>query len=159
MPRARLAMIYGSEDLLPGLDRWLAENPSTQARVRLLGLQPHRALEAFYNSSEFFLLGSHHEGSGFAVLEALACGVVPVLSDIPSFRVLTGRGGIGGLWPVGDAEALATVLTARYSRLHGRTPDEVRAFFDEHFSWEAIGRRGMAVYREIIDGRRGRSHS
>jgi glycosyltransferase involved in cell wall biosynthesis len=150
MPDARLAMVYGTNDLLPSVNRWLAKNPSTAARVTLLGRQPHALLEAVYNSADFFLLGSHHEGSGFAVLEALSCGVVPVLTDIPSFRVLTGYGTVGGIWPVGNAEALARALTSRYSRLHAGTRDEVRSFFEANFSWDAIARRAMETYRQII---------
>lgn len=56
--------------------------------------------------------GSRHEGSGYAVIEALACGVVPVVTDIAPFRALTDRGRVGALWPVGNAERLARALSA-----------------------------------------------
>jgi glycosyltransferase involved in cell wall biosynthesis len=142
-------MVYHEIDLLPSVHRWLAANPTVASRVALLGRQPHDSLEAIFNSADLFLLGSHHEGSGYAVLEALACGVVPVLTDIPSFRILTGQGTVGGLWPVGDAEALSRVLTARTSLLHPGTPHVVRSFFEANFSWETIGSRAMDVYRRL----------
>jgi glycosyltransferase involved in cell wall biosynthesis len=121
------------------------------SRVALLGRKPHDELEVLYNSSDFFLLGSHHEGSGFAVLEALACGVTPVLTDIPSFRVLTGEGVAGGLWQVGNEDSLAQVLTTRYSVQCSETPNRVRAFFDANFSWPAIASRAIDVYCDLID--------
>jgi glycosyltransferase involved in cell wall biosynthesis len=154
MPNARLVMVYSTTELLSTVHLWLAENASVASRVTLLGQQPHAALEAVYNSADLFLLGSHHEGSGYAVLEALSCGVVPILTDIPSFRVLTGQGIVGGLWPVGDAEALAVVLRTRYSRLHPGVPKEVRAFFEANFCREVIGWRAMAVYRQLVKGSR-----
>jgi glycosyltransferase involved in cell wall biosynthesis len=148
---ARLAMIYSTEELLPSIHAWLGENPSVASRVALLGCKPHDELEVLYNSSDFFLLGSYHEGSGFAVLEALACGVTPVLTDIPSFRVLTGDGVAGGLWQVGNADSLAQVLTARYSVQSSETPNRVRAFFAANFSWAAIASRAIDVYSDLIE--------
>ena len=150
LPGARLAMIYGSTELLPMINQWLAEHPSVSKRVQLLGQRPHADLEDVYNSADLFLLGSHNEGSGYAVLEALACGVVPILSEIPSFRVLTGGGTVGGLWPCGDADALAKVLRLRSSTLNQETRREVRAYFEKHFHWNAIGPRAVDTYRKIL---------
>ena len=92
------------------VQQWLNTNPVAAAQVTLIGSLPHAELEDIYNSADLFLLGSHQESCGYAVLEALACGVMPVVTDIPSFRVLTGNGSVGGLWPVGNADALARVL-------------------------------------------------
>jgi glycosyltransferase involved in cell wall biosynthesis len=150
LPDARLTMVYSGDELLSPVQSWLTNDPSVFARVTLLGRQPHAALEAIYNSADFFLLGSHHEASGYAAIEALSCGVVPILTDIPSFRVLTKQGTVGGLWPVGDAQAMAQVLKAHYARLQTDTPDKVRAFFDANFRWEAIGKQAMAAYRRLL---------
>lgn len=154
LPQARLVMVYRTEDLLPTVRAWLAENPSVASRVELLGCVPDSEIEALFNSADFYLLGSHFEGSGFAVLEALSCGVIPVLSDIPPFRVLTGSGEFGGLWPVGDAEALARALIAEYSQLNPDSPQRVRAYFDANWSFEAIGQRAYAAYAGLLKAKR-----
>ena len=57
-------------------------------------------------AADVFVLGSHREGSGYSLIEALACGLPPVVTDIPSFRSLTAAGAVGALWPCGDARAL-----------------------------------------------------
>ncbi|HWG57905.1 MAG TPA: glycosyltransferase family 4 protein [Candidatus Acidoferrales bacterium] len=150
MPDARLAMVYGTETLLPEVRKWIAENPGAGGLVTLLGQRPHPELEDIFNSADIFLLGSNSEGSGYAVIEALACGVVPVVTNIPSFRVLTGEGTIGGLFPVGDAEALALVLRGRYSAMHPGARAEVRAFFEMNFHWNAIGRAAVAAYQSLL---------
>ena len=151
MPSAMLAVVHGASDLLDSVHRWLDENPTVAARVRLLGSLPHSSLEDLYNSADLFVLGSHHEGSGFAVLEALACGAVPVITDIPSFRILTDYGTVGGLWQAGSPDALAQELKDRYSGLLAGTPQQVRAFFDARFSWKAIGSSAIAVYRQLVE--------
>ena len=125
------------------------QNLSVSGHVFLLGKRPHSELEDIYNSADLFLLGSHHEGSGYAVLEALACGVKPVITGIPSFRVLTGEGAMGGLWRTGDSESLARVLQSEYSSLHPGTRDDVRAFFDCNFHWSVIGRRAIKAYGSL----------
>ncbi|HLV79597.1 MAG TPA: glycosyltransferase family 4 protein [Chthonomonadaceae bacterium] len=149
LPEARLAMVYGTDDLLPAVRAWLAENPAVAAHVDLLGRRPHSTLEVLYNSADLFLLGSHHEGSGFAVLESLACGVLPILSDIPSFRALTADGALGRLWPVEDAEALAGALVEGNGALRPDTPCQVRAGFEARWSYEAIGRSALAAYETL----------
>ncbi len=61
-------------------------------------------------AADLFVLGSHREGSSFALIEALATGLTPVVTDIPSLRALTGNGAVGALWPCGDAGALDDAL-------------------------------------------------
>ena len=152
MPDARLAMVYGVSDLLPEVRSWLDGHRVVKERVMLLGMRPHGDLEEIYNSADLFLSGSHREGSGYAAIEALSCGVVPILTDIPSFRVLTARGAVGGLWPVGNADAMAGVLKACHGSLHSETPLAIRAFFEDNFCWEAIGRKAASTYRQLFVG-------
>ncbi len=54
----------------------------------------------YYNSADYFVLGSHYEGSGFSLVEAMSCGVIPIVTDIPSFRMMTNNGKIGTLMEV-----------------------------------------------------------
>ena len=58
-------------------------------------------MTTFYSAADLFVVGSHHEGSGYALMEACACGAVPVVTGIPTFRLLTGSGSIGALWTPG----------------------------------------------------------
>ena len=44
-------------------------------------------IEKLMRASDLFVLGSHREGSGYSLIEALACGLPPVVTDIPSFRI------------------------------------------------------------------------
>jgi glycosyltransferase involved in cell wall biosynthesis len=106
-------------------------------------------------SADLFVSGSRAESCGFALLEALACGVTPVVTDIPSFRSLTGNV-VGELWPCGDAGRLAEALV----RAAGIRPSraDVRAFFDATLSFAAVGRQWADAYARLLaDRRQGRS--
>jgi glycosyltransferase involved in cell wall biosynthesis len=150
-PDATLTFVYHEADLEPRILAVLGRDEWLRSRVKLLGAVPHDQLPAVYAAADFFVLGSHREGSGYAALEALACGVVPVLTDIPSFRWLTQEGRIGGLWQPGNAASLSEAL-ARLAVAPTFLEDQRAArgaFFEANFSWEAIGRRAMEIYREL----------
>ena len=149
LPTARLAMAYGDAPLLEVVQRWLARHPEVSERVDLLGKRPHREMEAIYNSCDLYVSGSHREGSGYAALEALACGVEPVLTDIPSYRRLLSRGDVGSLRTPGDPSSLVEALLSGAERYGPGTPQRVRAYFDAHWGLNALGREALAVYRTL----------
>lgn len=150
LPNARLYMAYGSDTLLPQVRERIARSARLRRAVTLLGRLPQPAMEHYYNSADYFLLGSHREGSGYALIEALACGVVPIVTAIPSFRVITDHGRIGALWPAGNATALGEAIGEVVSRPLEAQAAAAQQFFAEHLSFTAIGGQAIAAYREII---------
>src|SRR5204863_6590582 len=110
LPAATLTMLYTADDLLPAVRERVTGSNLLANRVRLVGPVPHDRMAAFYSAADLFVLGSHHEGSGYALIEACACGLPPVVTDIPTFNVITGEGAIGGLWTPGDATGCANAL-------------------------------------------------
>jgi glycosyltransferase involved in cell wall biosynthesis len=145
LPQAELTMAFGTDTLLPAVKRLLASSSALAGRVHLLGRVERQALPALYASADLFVLGSHHESSGYALIEALAFGVTPIVSDIPSYRVLTGGGAIGALFPVGDVDALAAALVRLSSSAPGARA-AVRDHFTRRLSWAAVGREASAIY-------------
>jgi glycosyltransferase involved in cell wall biosynthesis len=100
-------------------------------------------------AADMFVLGSHREGGSSALVEAMATGVTPVVTDIPSSRVLTGNGAVGALWPCGDWRALGTALQRCAATQGPATRARVRAHFDAHLSSAAVGRKLAAAYALI----------
>jgi glycosyltransferase involved in cell wall biosynthesis len=156
LPAAVLTMIYTAEDVLPAVRERIARSALLKERVRLVGTVPHARLPAFYSAADLFVLGSHHEGSGYALMEACACGAVPVVTDIPTFRLLTDGGAVGALWTPGDAagleRALVDVCTRDLSSERARVIDR----FARNWSWPSIGRRAIEIYEDILRRRRER---
>jgi glycosyltransferase involved in cell wall biosynthesis len=152
-PGARLYMIYSDNPLLPRVRSRVARSQALRAAVELLGGRPYREMEDYYNSADYFVLGSHHEGSGYALAEALACGLVPIVSDIPSFRVMTDGGRLGALWPVEDAGAFAAARGEVVRRPRAPLAAAARDFLEAHLSYAAIGRQALAAYHELVTRR------
>ena len=151
IPDAQLWYCYKDAPLLDHLRARIAANQGLPARVHLLGAVPHERVELLFRAADFFVLGSRRESCGYALLEALACGVTPVVSDIPAFRAITANGAVGALCKPGDADGFAHAL-ATLSEL---PPDSLRAKAVRHFkselSFPVLGRKLIATYQALID--------
>jgi glycosyltransferase involved in cell wall biosynthesis len=99
--------------------------------------------------------GSHHEGSGYALIEAIACGVTPCVTDIPAFRALSGSCGV--LWRPGDPDACAVAIRQAAALTAPAHRKSVRAHFDDRLSWRVIGRDTLAAYSGLLAARHART--
>lgn len=153
LPDAVLTMIYASGTLLPAVRDAVNQSRALREHVRLVGPVPREALPAFYSAADLFVLGSHHEGSGYALLEACACGVIPVVTRIPSFRAMTADGQIGMLWTPGDARMFARSVIDVAGRNLEIERQRTRTHFEQELSWPVVGRRACAIYEDVRTAR------
>ncbi|MEO8018086.1 MAG: glycosyltransferase family 4 protein, partial [Pseudomonadota bacterium] len=130
LPELHLWCCFGSAPLHAAIERELQRNADLAARVHLLGPQPHERVEHLMRAADLFALGSHFEGSGFSLIESLATGLTPVVSNIASFRALTGNGAVGALFPPGDARGFARALLAVAARAKAAARATARAHFE-----------------------------
>lgn len=80
-----------------------------------LGSRWHRLgyradVDRILKAADLFLLASHREGLPRSVIEAMACGLPVIATDIPACRELVEPEVTGSLVPVGDTAALAGAL-------------------------------------------------
>jgi glycosyltransferase involved in cell wall biosynthesis len=156
-PAGRLTMVYAAAELETEVRRKIAGTPALASRVRLIGRVPRQEIPAYFSAADIFVLGSHREGSGYAAIEALACGAILALTDIPSFRTLTADGDVGVLWRPGDVQSLVEALSRAESLVSASARLASRTLFDQRFSWPALGRRAMEIYEEVLSARRRRA--
>jgi glycosyltransferase involved in cell wall biosynthesis len=150
LPDATLTMIFHTDDLAGAVRARVDASPLLRERVRLAGAVPHGEMPRYFSAADIFILGSHHEGSGYSLMEALACGATPAVTDIPTFRLLTGGGSVGALWPPGDAAACARAIADVSGSVSAANRARVREHFAQRFSWRAVGERAMDVYEHVI---------
>ncbi len=77
-------------------------------RIRVRSYVPDAELAEAYRRASVFAFLSEYEGFGLPPLEALACGIPPVLLDTPVAREVCGRA--ARYVPPGDVPAIATAL-------------------------------------------------
>jgi glycosyltransferase involved in cell wall biosynthesis len=146
----RLWMAYGDAPLLPAVRARIEASPLLRARVRLLGRVPHERVQALLRGADLYLSASRREGSGYALLEALASGAVPLVTDIPAHRRITRGGTVGGLYPRGDAAALAALLAEHAARPRAAERTRAREHFDRHLSFAVVGRELADAYARLV---------
>lgn len=118
-----------------GLDDW----------VTFLGYQDH--VEAVLRQARLFVLVSAWEGVPFALMEAMATGLVPVVTDVGTISDWVHPGLNGEIVPVGDAGALASVLERLLTDSPYRKTLEQRLIADrEQLSFES----GVRLWRRIF---------
>jgi glycosyltransferase involved in cell wall biosynthesis len=150
LPDGRAIMAFDDATLLPAVDHRVRESEFLKARVTLAGAVSRDEIPNYYGAADVFVSGSHSEGSGYSLIEALSMGVVPVVTDIPSFRVIAGDS--GGRWAAGDPDALSRTLVAVCRDLPTHRL-AARAQFDRVASWEAIAERTVSEYRRLLGTR------
>jgi glycosyltransferase involved in cell wall biosynthesis len=158
LPDAVLTMIYATGELLPAVRERVARSGALYERVVLVGAVPHERMPLYFSAADLFVVGSHHEGSGYSLMEACACGAVPVVTDIPTFRLLTGDVA-GAVWTPGDAAACARALIDVAGRDLAAERVRLAAYVTDVLSWDAIGRRALEIYAEVVERRRATSPS
>jgi glycosyltransferase involved in cell wall biosynthesis len=119
-------------------------------RVRFLGTIPREQIPGVLAQADISLFLSHHEGFGFALIEGMAAGCVPVASlllGVTDFIVENGKTGF--LCPVGDVLGFAASiieLQRDRERLHEMGEAAAQAV-RERFSQE----RMATEYARLLD--------
>lgn len=127
-----------------------ARNLGIQDAVRFLGKQDPVA--EILSIADLFLLTSGSESFGLAPLEAMACGVPVVCSDVGGLPELIRGSGAGYLCPVGDIEAFAQACTKVLvdDELHAQMAKRAREHAVRHYNTSAIVSQYEAYYEEIV---------
>lgn len=143
-----LYMIYHTDELLTEIKELIAGAPAANS-VRLVGMVPHDDLLYWFNSADFLISGSHYEGSGTAVCEAMSCGCIPVVTDIQSFRMITDKGKCGVLYEAGNEVALLAALNS-LKKLDLKEKQELcLRYFKDKLSFSAIAKRIEEIVAEL----------
>jgi glycosyltransferase involved in cell wall biosynthesis len=155
LPHLQLYCCFGTAPLVRAVQNRISSDPELRNRVHLLGRVLHERIEELMRAADIFVLGSHRESTGYSLIEALACGLPPVVTDIPSFRSLTGAGRVGKLWPCGDANALSEALRWVATHMNSRTRASVRTHFERELSFDSLGSKLAAMYEQVSARKRG----
>jgi glycosyltransferase involved in cell wall biosynthesis len=114
------------------------------------GMIPHTQLPPEINRSEVFILPSSSEGHPKALIEAMACGVAAIGTDVEGIRNVIVHGETGLLCPPtveGIVTALRRLLEDESLRL--RLGRAARAFVEREYSLAQVTERELAVLQQV----------
>lgn len=142
--------------ILIGAEGWLTDEiyrslqtPELAGRVRLTGFVEDEDLPCWYSAADCFAFPSLYEGFGLPVLEAMACGVPVVTSNVSSLPEVAGEAALL-VDPSDEAQIAAGI---RQVVTEPRIADSLRRRGRERaagFTWERTAMLTAAVYREVV---------
>jgi len=171
-PNVQLVLCAGAPDtpeLMAEVQRLVAElRAKRDGVVWIDDMLPREDLTAILSAATTFVCPSVYEPLGIVNLEAMACGTPVVGSGTGGIPEVVTHGEVGTIVPIeqvtdGTGEPidphkfvsdLAAALTEMVSdpqraRELGRA---ARKRVEDHFSWEAIAERTIAVYESVLHG-------
>jgi glycosyltransferase involved in cell wall biosynthesis len=150
LPEPASLLIAGSGLLQSELLR-LSAQLGMERRIRFLGFEPD--LRRWMQAADGFVLSSRCEGLPMGLLEAAACALPAVATEVPGTPEVLIDGQTGWLTPAGDSTALGESM----SRMMRTPPEQRRARGDrarqlviERFSLEAVLDRWEALYADLL---------
>jgi glycosyltransferase involved in cell wall biosynthesis len=121
-------------------------------RVTMPGQVTQKELPRFYNMADLYISPSHVDGSSVSLMEALACGIPCLVSDIPANKEWGEEGVNGWLFPDGNADALAAKILAAIAQREklpamgesARRSAEMRADWKKNFA------QALVAYEQTV---------
>jgi glycosyltransferase involved in cell wall biosynthesis len=150
VPESARLVIAGSGPFESELRR-LSREFGLERRVRFLGFEPD--VRRWMLAADGFVLSSRWEGLPMGLLEAAACALPAVATDVPGTREVIADGQTGWLTPHGNAAALGAAMTRMMRTLSEERKamgERARQRVIERFSLEAVLDRWEALYAELL---------
>jgi glycosyltransferase involved in cell wall biosynthesis len=109
-------------------------------------------MASVWRAAHIGLHPSRREGLPKSLLEAAACGLALVATDVPGCREVVIDGDNGFLVPPRDPVGLAGALECleRDPDLRARMGRRSRELVEEHFAESIVVRETLALYRDIV---------
>jgi len=132
--------------------RQILLNGGVLDRVTFGGQISQTELPRWYHWADVFISPSHVDGSSVSLMEALACGLPCLVSDIPANQEWVTEGENGWLFPDGDVDALAAkilqAMDQRKSLL--KIGSAARTVAEERADWKKNSAKLMQAYQQAL---------
>lgn len=147
---SRLVLVGDGPERPRGLEK--AKELDVADKVLFLG--KHQSVDELLSCADLFLLPSKNESFGLAALEALACGVPVIASEMGGLPEVVVHGETGFLFPLGDTESMgeAGIRLLQDQEVWNRFSGAARADSVERFSNERIIPLYEGLYRDVVNG-------
>jgi len=136
------------EDYLKRLTREL----NVSKYVRFAGLVPHHEVAQYLAAADIYVSTCLIDSTSVSLLEAMACGLPPVVTDIPGNREWIENGVNGFLFPLRNPKALAEKIIelAENEPLRKRFGEKCFQIIKRKATWKESIAKMEAIYKSLL---------
>ncbi len=122
------------------------------AKAQILGLVNHEQVPQYFSMADVFVIPSLYEPLGIVTIEAMACGVPVIGTNVDGIPDVVEDGKNGILVPPGDAEQLAEAIVKllRDEDTRNRFAREGLETVKQKFLWENVLMRIEDLYSNLV---------
>ena len=149
-PNLRLNLLAGGSQ--EAVIRQILEKNGAIEQVQFKGYIPQKDLPHYYNGADVYISPSHVDGSSVSLMEAMACGLPCLVSDIPANKEWVQEEKNGWLFKDSDHEDLAekilNAIEARENLLE--LGQNSRLIVEERADWSKNFETLLGIYRDLL---------
>jgi glycosyltransferase involved in cell wall biosynthesis len=152
LPAGMRLVIVGSGFHTDDYERYLHDLARGRSSIVFTGTQSGKALAQLYSHACIFVQPSDSEGLSIALLEAMGCGIAPLVSSIPeNIEPLQGLGFTFEAGNVGDLKNKLAAIMDRDEEIAdmGR---KVWELAEREYNWDGISERYLRLYGKCLAG-------
>ncbi len=162
---ARLLVVGGESAVADHQDepeirrlRQVADDEGVGEKVVFVGQRKREKLRYYYNAANVFVTTPWYEPFGITPLEAMACGVPVIGSNVGGIKYSVEDGKTGYLVPARDEESLAKVLSYLYAHpsVSAALGQNGVKRVNEAFTWPKVARAIADIYEDVVAATRRR---
>lgn len=132
--------------------RQILQSGGVLDRVHFGGQVSQTDLPNWYHRADLYISPSHVDGSSVSLMEALACGLPCLVSDIPANKEWVSEGENGWLFEDGNADMLAEkiLLAIKNRKSLVKIGNASRITAEERADWKKNAMKLMQTYETIL---------
>lgn len=137
---------------LEGHLKRLVEKLNISKHVRFVGLVPHDEVARYLCASNIYISTCFVDSTSVSLLEAMACGLPPVVTDILGNREWIKNGENGFLFPPKNPTALAekVIQLIENPSLRKRFGEKCFQIIKQRATWEKCVSKMEAIYKSLL---------
>jgi len=133
-----------------------AKKSNVNSSIQFLGRVPHEEMANLLTQADIYVSTSLYDGTSVSLLEAMACGTFPIVTDILSNQEWISDGENGFLIPIGDEVAFARKIVE--ATKNGKLLSEARLrnhkLIEERALWGNNIKKTEEIYEKSLHGKR-----
>jgi glycosyltransferase involved in cell wall biosynthesis len=147
-------VLVGNGPLLPSIRRE-AERMGIKSRIVFAGYLTGRRLIESYQNAGVCIFPSYYEGLPTVILEAMACGIPVVATNIRAHAGVISNGANGFLVPVRSPHNMARMISMLLDDEDSRrvVGKAARQTVEENYTWDKVSEKVIECYKRLLEGR------